>query len=413
MSAPEIPKIDIIALGQYEESGTPHEQFTWLRKNDPVHWHYDPHEGVPGFWAITKHEDIVFVSRHPELFSSAIRTSMFSEYSDEDLTMQQQMMLFMDPPKHTRQRSYVNRGFTPRMINQLRGHIEDITHSLIDAVCEKGSAEFVRDLAAPLPLQTICELMGAPIEDADFLFEKSNQLVGFDDPELQETPEVAQMAAAEIYMYAQKIADERRQEPRDDIATKLLQPDDEGNLLTDEEFNLFILMLTIAGNETTRTATAGGMLAFFEHPDQWERLKAHPELMRTAADEIVRWTSPLNLFRRTATQDVELRGKTIKAGDKVVMFYPSGNRDEDVFPDPFVFDIARDQSGHIGFGGGGPHFCLGTHLARMNLTILFGALAERLPDIRLDGEVRRMRSNFVNGYKEIPVRFTPTPKRGK
>ncbi len=412
MSAPDIPKIDIISLDQYEESGTPHEQFTWLRKNDPVHWHYDPNEGVPGFWAITKHEDIIFVSRHPELFSAAIRTSMFSEYSDEDLALQQQMMLFMDPPQHTRQRSYVNRGFTPRMIAQLRGHIEDITHALIDQVCEKGQAEFVRDLAAPLPLQTICELIGAPIEDADFLFEKSNQLVGFDDPELQgDGLTVAQTAAAEIYMYAQKIAEDRRANPRGDIATKLLQPDDEGNLLTDDEFNLFILMLIIAGNETTRTATAGGILAFFEHPDQWERLKANPELMPTAAEEIVRWTSPLNLFRRTATQDVELRGKTIKAGDKVVMFYPSGNRDEDVFEDPFVFDVARDQSGHIGFGGGGPHFCLGTHLARLNLTILFGALVERLPDIRLDGEVRRLRSNFVNGYKEIPVRFTPTPRR--
>ncbi|GAA0947675.1 cytochrome P450 [Actinocorallia libanotica] len=412
MSAPDIPKIDIISLDQYERSGTPHEQFTWLRKNDPVHWHHDPHEDVPGFWAITRHEDIVFVSRHPELFSSAVRTSMFTEYSDEDIALHQQMMLFMDPPQHTRQRSYVNRGFTPRMINQLRGHIEDITHALIDKVCEKGRAEFVRDLAAPLPLQTICELMGVPIEHADFLFEKSNQLVGFDDPEMQDGPNVAQNAAAEIYMFAQQIADERRKDPQNDIATKLLQPDDEGNLLTDEEFNLFILMLTIAGNETTRTATAGGILAFFDHPDQWARLKENPELMRSAAEEIVRWTSPLNLFRRTATQDVELGGKTIKAGDKVVMFYPSANRDEEVFADPFVFDIGRDQNGHIGFGGGGPHFCLGTHLARMNLSILFGALAERMPDIRLDGEVRRLRSNFVNGYKEIPVAFTPTPRRG-
>lgn len=412
MSAPEIPKIDIISLDQYEQSGTPHEQFTWLRKNDPVHWHYDPHEGVPGFWAITKHEDIVFVSRHPELFSSAERTSMFSEYSDEDVALHQQMMLFMDPPKHTRQRSYVNRGFTPRMIAQLRGHIEDITHRLIDEVCETGRAEFVRDLAAPLPLQTICELIGTPIEDADFLFEKSNQLVGFDDPELHNGPEVAQTAAAEIYMYAQKIAEERRQNPQDDIATKLLQPDDEGNLLTDDEFNMFVLMLVIAGNETTRTATAGGILSFFEHPDQWERLKADPGLISTAVDEIVRWTSPLNLFRRTATQDVELRGKTIKAGDKVVMFYPSANRDEEIFEDPFVFDIGRTPNGHIGFGGGGPHYCLGTHLAKTNLTILYRALVERLPDIQPDGPARRLRSNFVNGYKEIPVRFTPTPKRG-
>jgi len=337
---------------------------------------------------------------------------MFSEYSDEDIELHRQMMLFMDPPRHTRQRSYVNRGFTPRMIARLRGHIEEITHNLIDEVCERGEAEFVRDLAAPLPLQTICELIGAPLEDADFLFEKSNQLVGFDDPELHNGPEVAQNAAAEIYMYAQQIAEERRREPRDDIATKLLQPDDEGNLLTDDEFNMFVLMLVIAGNETTRTATAGGILTFFEHPDQWERLRAEPGLVSTAVEEIVRWTSPLNLFRRTAVQDVELRGKTIRAGDKVVMFYPSANRDEDVFADPFVFDIGRKDNPHIGFGGGGPHYCLGTHLARTNLTVLFGALAERLPDISPAGPARRMRSNFVNGYKEIPVRFTPTPRRG-
>lgn len=411
MSAPEIPKIDIISLDQYEKDGTPHEQWTWLRKNDPVHWHFDPHEGTDGFWAITRAEDITYVSRHPELFSSATRTAMFTEYNDEDLAQQQMMMLFMDPPTHTRQRSYVNRGFTPRMINQLRGHIEEITHRLIDNVCESGTAEFVRQIAAPLPLETICEFMGVPVEKADWLFEKSNQLVGFDDPELQDAPEVAKNAALEIYIFAQEIADQRRAEPRDDIATKLLQPDSEGNLLTDNEFNLFILMLTIAGNETTRTATAGGMLAFFEHPEQWQRLVENPELIKTAPDEIVRWSSPLNLFRRTATQDLELGGKSIKAGDKVVMFYPSGNRDESVFEDPFTFDIGRENNPHVGFGAGGPHFCLGTHLARMNLTILFSALAERLPDLQLDGEVRRLRSNFINGFKEIPVKFTPTPKR--
>jgi cholest-4-en-3-one 26-monooxygenase len=170
-------------------------------------------------------------------------------------------------------------------------------------------------------------------------------------------------------------------------------------------------MLTIAGNETTRTATAGGMVAFFEHPEQWKRLVENPELIKTAADEIVRWSSPLNLFRRTATQDLELGGKSIKAGDKVVMFYPSGNRDETVFEDPFTFDIGREPNPHVGFGAGGPHFCLGTHLARMNLTILFSALAERLPDLELNGEIRRLRSNFINGFKEIPVKFTPTPKR--
>lgn len=412
MSAPDIPKIDVITPAQYEESGVPWEQFDWLRKNDPVHWHADPHEGVPGFWAITKHEHITFVSRNPELFSSNARTSMFSEYNDEDLEMQRNNMLFMDPPVHTKQRAYVNRGFTPRMIGMLKDHIEEITHALIDDVCEKGEAEFVRDIAAPLPLQTICELMGAPLEKTDWLFDMSNKIVGFDDPEIQDGPDIAKNAAMEIYMFAQEIADERRANPRKDIASKLLEPDADGNVMPDEEFNLFILMLTIAGNETTRTATAGGMLAFFEHPDQWRKLVENTDLLKTAADEIVRWTSPLNLFRRTALADVEIGGKQIKKGDKVVMFYPSGNRDEDIWDDPYTFDITRQENNHVGFGAGGPHFCLGTHLARMNLTILFDALAKRLPDIELNGQVRRLRSNFVNGYKEIPVKFTPTARRG-
>ncbi|GAB3653412.1 cytochrome P450 [Actinocorallia lasiicapitis] len=412
MSAPEIPKIDLIDPDVYEQDGIPFAQFDWLRKNDPVHWHADPHEGVEGFWAITKHEDITFVSRNPDLFSANERTSMFTEYGEEDLELQRNNLLFMDPPKHTKQRAKVNRGFTPRMIGQLREHIVEITHNLIDQVCERGEAEFVREIAAPLPLQTICELMGAPLDKADWLFEKSNQLVGFDDPELQDGPEIAKNAAMEIYLFAQEIAEARRAEPRDDIATKLLEPDADGNVMSDEEFNLFILMLTIAGNETTRTATAGGILAFFDHPDQWERLKHDPSVARTYADEIVRWTSPINLFRRTVTRDTLLNGKQLRKGDKVVMFYASGNRDEDVYADPYVFDVGRESNAHIGFGAGGPHYCLGTHLARLNLTVLFDALAQRLPDIELAGDARRLRSNFVNGFKEIPVRFTPTAKRG-
>ncbi|RAY13462.1 cytochrome P450 [Actinomadura craniellae] len=407
------PKIDVIDPIGYERNGVPHEQFRWLRANDPVHWHYDPNERVPGFWAITRLEDIIYVSRHPELFSSHTRTSMFEEMSDADLAAHQQMMLFLDPPEHTRKRSMVNRGFTPRMINQLTDHVHEISHQLVDEICERGEADFVADIAAPLPLYVICEMVGAPLADRKRIFDLSNQLVGFDDPELNTSMETAQEASAEIYMYAHQIAEARQAEPRDDIATKLLQPDAEGNVLTQEEFDLFFLMLTIAGNETTRTAAAGGMLTFFQHPEQWRRLLADRSLLDSAAEEMVRWVTPINLFRRTATQDVELNGKKIKAGDKVVLFYASANRDESVIDDPDTFDIGRLANPHIGFGGGGPHYCLGTHLARLELSVLFEVLTERMPDLELAGEPRRLRSNFVNGLKELPVRFTPSPRRSR
>ena len=267
------------------------------------------------------------------------------------------------------------------------------------------------EIAAPLPLHVICELVGAPPEDRGWIFELSNKMVGFDDPEFRSAPEEGLQAAAEIYAYAGLLAQRRREQPADDIVTRLLQPDDAGEVLTTDEFNLFFLLLTVAGSETTRNAASGGMLAFFEHPGQWQRLLADPGLIPTAAEEIVRWVSPVNLFRRTAICDTELGGQPIAEGDKVVVFYASANRDEDVFADPQDFDIARDPNPHVGFGGGGPHFCLGRHLAALELRVLLQTLAERMPDIRPDGEVSRLRSNFLNGIKHMPVRFTPSPLR--
>jgi cholest-4-en-3-one 26-monooxygenase len=406
------PEIDVIDPRVYERGGVPHEQFAWLRANDPVHWHGDPHEGVPGFWSVTRHADIVRVSRHPELFSSHRRTSMFDEFSEADISFYGLMMLFMDPPEHTRKRSLVNKGFTPRMIKQLEEHIRDISHQLIDRIAPKGEADFVTDIAAPLPLYVICELLGAPVEDRDMLFDWSNRLLGFDDPEYSSSYEDAAEVSAQIMGYAAELAALRRAEPGDDIATRLLRPGDDGGELTDEEFQLFVLMLIIAGNETTRNGASGGMLAFFDHPAQWRRLLADRSLLRTAPDEIVRWCSPVNLFRRTATRDTELGGQSVREGDKVVVFYASANRDEEVFADPFTFDVGRDPNPHIGFGGGGPHFCLGTHLARLELSVLFEVLLDRMPDIAPAGEPRRLRSNFINGIKEIPVRFTPSAERG-
>jgi cholest-4-en-3-one 26-monooxygenase len=402
------PEIDIIDPGVYERGGIPHQQFAWLRDNDPVHWHQDPNDGVPGFWAVTRHEDVVQVSRRADPYSSRERTAMFEEFTDDDIALYGQMMLFQDPPDHTRLRAMVNKGFTPRMIGRLQDHIREICHRLIDEAAPLGECDFVEYFAAPLPLYTICELLGAPLEDRKKIFHWSNKLVAFNDPDYIGDRTESQLCAAEFAGWAGELARSRESTPRDDIVTKLLTPDADGSRITDEEFQLFVIMLSIAGNETTRTATAGGMQAFFERPDQWERLQADRSLLPTAVEEIVRWVSPINQFRRTALTDVELGGKQIRAGDKVVLFYGSANRDERVFDDPFEFDVGRDPNPHIGFGGGGPHFCLGTHLARMNLKIIFETILDRMPDIRPAGEPRRLRSNFVNGLKELPVRFTPS-----
>jgi len=403
--APRTPVIDVIDPGVYEREGVPHEQFAWLREHDPVHWHPDPNEGVPGFWAVTRHEDIVHVSRHPELYSSHTRSAMFEEFSDEDIALYGRMMLFQDPPDHTRLRSMVNKGFTPRMIGRLRDHVREICHQLIDAAAPLGTCDFVEHFAAPLPLYTICELLGAPLEDREKIFHWSNKLVAFNDPEYIGDRSESAVYAAEFADWARDLARRRADTPRDDIVTKLLQPGPDGERLGEDDFQLFVLMLSIAGNETTRTATAGGMHAFFERPDQWERLKTDRSLLPTAVEEIVRWVSPINQFRRTATQDTELGGKKIRAGDKVVLFYASANRDERVFDDPDTFDITRDPNPHLGFGGGGPHYCLGSHLARLNLSIIFETILDRMPHIRPAAPPRRLRSNFVNGYKEMLVSF--------
>jgi cholest-4-en-3-one 26-monooxygenase len=400
------PQINLIDPDVYQRSGPPHEQFTWLRHNDPVYWHADGGEpGWPGFWAVTRHEDIAYVSRHPELFSSSRRLALFGEVPEEHIVLQRLMMLNMDPPQHTRQRAFVNRGFTPRMIGALEKHISEICDQLLDDVQSRSKADFVTDIAAPLPLYVICELVGAPVEDRAKIFELSNLLIGSADPEFQVEEQEQLNAATAVYAYGEELAARRREKPADDIVTKLLQPNDNGEALTSDEFDLFFMLLTVAGNETTRNAASGGMLALFEHPDQWRRLLDDPGLIPAAAEEIVRWVSPVNLFRRTAASDTELGGQAISEGDKVVVFYTSANRDENVFAESQQFDVGRAVNPHVGFGGGGPHFCLGRHLAALELRVLLQALADRMPNIRLDGEPSRLRSNFINGIKHMPVSF--------
>ncbi len=396
--------INLVDQDHYARRGVPHDQLQWLRANDPVFRHEgDAERDWPPFWAVTKHEDVVHVSRHSEIFSSSRKLALFNEMPEEQRELQRMMMLNQDPPEHTRRRSLVNRGFTPRQIGTLEQHIRDICEGLVDEAAAKGRIDFVTDIAAPLPLYVICELLGAPVEDRDKIFEWSNRMIGSEDPDYATSPEEGQAAAFEVYAYANDLAARRRERPRDDIVTKLLQPGENGETLTEDEFDLFVLLLVVAGNETTRNAASGGMLALFEHPEQWDRLVRDPSLASTAADEIVRWVSPVNLFRRTATRDTVIRDRKIKEGDKVVVFYSSANRDEEVFSAPSTFDIGRDPNPHIGFGGGGAHFCLGNHLAKLELRVLFEVVARRLPNLRQAGEAKRLRSNFINGIKTLPV----------
>ena len=396
-------QINLVDPDIYARSGPPHEQFAWLREHEPVFWHSDGGgPGWPGFWAVTRHADVTDVIRHPDIFSSVPRTAAFREWSDPAVERMRAMMINMDPPQHSRLRGFVNRGFTPRVIGGLQDHITNICRDLLQGVARRSEADFVAEIAAPLPTQVICELTGARPEDRDRIFELSNRMVGFDDPEFTGSPGEQAHAVGEMFGYATDLAQQRRAQPRDDIVTKLLQPDDTGRVLTDLEFNFFFLLLIVAGNETTRNAAAGGMLAFFDHPAQWQRLVADPSLAPLVAEEVIRWVSPAVLVRRTAVIDTELAGQRIRAGDKVVAYLASANRDEDVFTNPHLFDIGRNPNPHIGFGGG-PHFCLGRHLAALELQTLLAALAEKTPGIRPAGHVSRLRSNFLNGIKRMPV----------
>ncbi|HWC78697.1 MAG TPA: cytochrome P450 [Pseudonocardiaceae bacterium] len=383
------------------EQGVPHDYFDHLRRESPIHWHEEEPPGR-GFWAITRYADVVAVSRDAETFSSFVGTTSLNDYDEDVRTKQQAMMINHDPPRHTRQRNLVSRGFTPRVIDRLEPHIRDICDSLVAGVEKSGEVDFVHDIAAQLPLAVIAELMGAPGEDREKLYDWSNQMIGHEDPEFRDA---AERAAAEIFLYANAMAEDRRSCPREDIVTRMIAPDASGDVLSEMEFNMFFVLLVVAGNETTRNAASGGMLTFLENPDQWRKLKQHPELTASAVEEILRWVTPVMDFRRTALRDTRIGDQPISAGDKVVLFYPSANRDEAVFAQPHRFDIERDPNPHITFGGGGPHFCLGAYLARLELRVLFETLARRLPDIELVGPVRRLRSNFINGIKEMPVRL--------
>lgn len=414
-------QIDFINPDTFVE-GLPLVDFAALRTVAPVFWHKDPGGPGEGFWVITRHADVQEVSRHADVFSSYEHTAILStgviNDSDEGMTreeattVQRLLMLNMDPPEHTKLRTIVQRGFSPRVVRDLEVKLREFTTGILDDAEAKGAGNFVEDVAAELPLQAICDLVGIPQEDRKQIFDLSNTLIGFDDPEYQTSPQDAAMAMAQMFGYADGIAKDRvgddggKPAHHDDIITKLMGADVDGHAMSSDQFAMFFLLLSVAGNETTRNAISHGMLAFFDHPEQWEIFKRDRPL-ETAAEEIIRWGTPVMQFQRTALRDYELSGTTIKQGDRLAIYYSSANRDPEVFDQPDTFDVTRDPNPHIAFGGGGPHFCLGAALAKMEIRVMFEMLADRLPNIEQTAPARRLRSMFINGIKDIPVAYKP------
>ena len=408
--------------------GTPHEWFTAIRNEDPVHWH----EGSSGaaFWCVTKWEDLRHVSRKPMLFSSQRKGINMPNPRMEEMMRQRAaqggtgpmaemakqaheggggvfpFMLMMDPPRHVKFRQLVQRSFTPRYVEELAGHIRALAKTIVDGVIEKGECEFVTDVASDLPLQVICEMMGVPEEDRREIFELGNLMVGFDDPELGEDQNERAMASVGMFAKATKVAALYRDTPQENLTSYLLHREVDGEKISEIEYAAFFLLLCVAGNETTRTVTTNGMRLLIENPDQLQRLVDDPSLIPSAVEEILRFEPAVQHFRRTATQDTEIRGRKIKEDDPVVIWYPAANRDEEIFADPDRFDVGRHPNEHTSFGIG-EHFCLGANLARLELNAIFDELVPRLRNPEFTAPVRRLRSNFINGVKEMRIRFEP------
>jgi cholest-4-en-3-one 26-monooxygenase len=389
--------------------GVPHDWFTYLRANAPVYKHPEP-DG-PGFWVLTKYDDVVAVGRDGQTFSSDQKRGgvvVLEDTLPNEFEGGGNLMLTMDAPEHTRYRKLVNRGFTPRQMRMLEPHIRELTSQIIDEVIEQGGCDYVVDVAAEVPLQVIAEMLGVPHEDRHKLFEWSNRMIGSEDPEYIVSEEEVMNAQVEMFMYANELAARRREDPQDDIITALLTAEVDGDKLSEMDFNLFFLLIAVAGNETTRNSISHGIKAFCDYPDQYQLLRDDPaSRAQSATDEIVRWASPVMYFRRNVTRDTVIRDQQIKEGDKVSMWYISANRDEDVFDRPFEFDILRSPNEHVGFGGGGPHHCLGMNLARMEIYVLLEEMAKRMPTIERVGEAQPLRSNFIAGIKHMPVQYPP------
>ncbi|MGB3481405.1 MAG: cytochrome P450 [Mycobacterium sp.] len=380
-----------------------------LRRTAPIWWNEQP-TGDGGFddggyWMVTKHKDVKDVSLRSDVFSSLVKTALprYPKGSTGDqIETGKFVLLNMDAPHHTHLRKIISRGFTPRAVERLREDLHTRAQDIVRKAAAEGSGDFVEQVACELPLQAIAGLIGVPLEDRMKIFDWSNQMVSDDDPEFAHYD--GRSSAVELIMYAMQLAALRAKEPGDDIVTKLIEADVEGHRLSDDEFGFFMVLLAVAGNETTRNSITHGMIAFTENPDQWELYRR--ERPATTADEIVRWATPVTSFQRTALRDTELGGVNIKEGQRVVMSYRSANFDEDVFTDPFRFDILRSPNPHVGFGGTGAHFCVGANLARMTIDLIFGAIADQMPNLTPISAPERLRSGWLNGIKHWQVDYS-------
>jgi cytochrome P450 len=392
--------VNLADPGTYSE-GMPYDAFRKLRERAPVAWH--PYKDGPGFLALTGYDEVVAVSRDSVTWSSETDAVYFDVPGPDDFAdMRGVMMLTMDPPRHTKLRALVNKGFTPRQVAKLNERIADMARDVVDKVIEKGECDFVKDVAGALPSYVIAELLGIPLEDGYRLYE----LTEITNAGLLGDARVSE-AGMQMFAYAAELATRKRAQPGDDIATSLLHAEVDGQRLTDMEFNFFFILLLNAGGDTTRNLVAGGMRVLMENPEELAKLEADPSLLPTAVEEMLRYVSPVISFVRTATKDTELRGVRVNKGDRAAMFYPSANRDETQFADPDLFDITRTPNPHMAFGGGGTHFCLGANLGRVEAAAIVPEVLSRMKNLELAGPVERMPSTLINGIHSMPVRFTP------
>jgi cytochrome P450 len=410
-------QFDVISAEEYGAHGYPHAAWARLRREAPVA--RIEQDGFDPFWAITKHADLIWISRQPDVFLNGPRMAMLHNSvrppaavrNDPGFRPMIRTLLHMDNPDHRAYRKLVSGWFTPRAIGHLEARIERIACGILDdleARAAAGECDFVNAVAARLPLRVIAEILGVPREDDDMVLRLSNQGIGSQDPEFQaegkSARETSRAAIVDLFNYFSALAERRRNAPRDDLATVLANATLHGAPLPPLELLSYFGLIAVAGHETTRNATSGGLAALLDHPDQWRRLREDPGRVATAVEEILRWTSPVIQFARTATRDVELRGQHIRAGDSLVLFYPSANRDEDVFDAGDRFRIDREPNPHIAFGMG-EHLCLGAHLARLELRVLFRRLAERLEEVEPAGPRAYLASSFVGGIKHLPIRY--------
>jgi cytochrome P450 len=411
-SDPALAGIDLVDPDRYVP-GVPFGWFDELRRAAPVVWHEEPSPNH-GFWAVTRYQDLVAVHMDWQTYSSEVGAVALEELDDRQLEIRK-TMLETDPPRHRELRNICNKRFSARAVGAYEDFIREVARRVLDQALEKEEFDFVADVAKELPIRFLCAIFEVPQADAPQLIAWGDRMIGNQDPDFADvvvdqgdTEEFRYLpfrspAALEVFAYADRMRDRRLEEPQDDVINALTIAQAEG-ILDEQEFHNYFSLLMIAGNETTRHTISHGMQALIEHPDQLDLLRREPELAPVAVEEILRWATPVMHFRRTATRDTELRGQSIRAGDKVVTWYISANRDETVFADPYRLDLTRQPNEHVTFGPGGPHFCLGAHLARLETKILFQELLPRLRAIELTGPVERMRSNFVNGIKRMPVR---------